>query len=228
MRYELHEINLAVRCENNYVHSKYIAEFFNTFSNLGYVVVGYFAYNHDISVYGEATTFGAAYVALATTGVGSMLFHGTLTKESQLADELPLTWLILLMFLGTLEVNDAVDSGEVVRRGKTKCGIAAYGVVMTVAQIFNPGATVLSPALVAYAGASHTTFVTAAACRTLVAPPLLPLVAADSPFVFQLPFFAMSIWMLVQIRYLEPQQPQVEFALQLGQSLFFLSTRCWC
>jgi dihydroceramidase len=100
-------------CEENYVHSNYVAEVFNTFSNLPYIFVGvicgirhflFWRHNKATEVghfnwYPDSQRTGYAYLVLAVTGAGSMLFHAMLTKESQLADELPLSWLIFDYFL---------------------------------------------------------------------------------------------------------------------------------
>jgi dihydroceramidase len=94
-------------CEHNYVYTSYVAEVFNCFSNLPYVVVGvYCAYrnaqfwaaeqstqagqtkrHHGIDASTDTLRIAFAYLTLAVTGAGSMMFHGMLTAESQLGTE---------------------------------------------------------------------------------------------------------------------------------------------
>ncbi|KAI7817822.1 ceramidase [Gamsiella multidivaricata] len=76
-------------CENNYVVSYYIAEFWNTISNFGsllLVILGYHLF---------PTNDGRFKVLFWTCGVvaiGSTLFHGTLRHKMQLLDELPMLY----------------------------------------------------------------------------------------------------------------------------------------
>ncbi|KAG2178293.1 hypothetical protein INT44_001443 [Umbelopsis vinacea] len=78
-------------CEENYVVSRYIAEFFNTTTNLVFVF---------LSLYGIRNTyqndmpgrFILAYFAIMFIGFGSWCFHMTLQYEMQLLDELPMIY----------------------------------------------------------------------------------------------------------------------------------------
>jgi len=79
-------------CEDNYTHSHLIAEFWNTTSNIPFIVLG---------VWGMLMTKGLpnrsryllAHSFLVTIGVGSAVFHGTLKWHAQvLLDELPMIW----------------------------------------------------------------------------------------------------------------------------------------
>ncbi|CAG5115483.1 unnamed protein product [Candidula unifasciata] len=78
-------------CEENYVISYYVAEFWNTLSNavmifapLVMVYVGY-KENHE-------KRFIYSFLALSVVGIGSWLFHMTLKYTMQLMDELPMIW----------------------------------------------------------------------------------------------------------------------------------------
>ena len=64
-------------CEHNYVHSFYIAEFWNTLSNLSFVLLGIYGLSHSIK-HGFEWRFHAQFIAVIITGIGSAMFHGTL------------------------------------------------------------------------------------------------------------------------------------------------------
>ncbi|KAI0756269.1 alkaline phytoceramidase [Daedaleopsis nitida] len=78
-------------CEANYQFSRYIAEAANTFSNI--VTVG-------LAIYGAAQSvreklpprYLIGYLGFALVGIGSFIFHATLTFEAQLMDELPMIY----------------------------------------------------------------------------------------------------------------------------------------
>lgn len=78
-------------CEENYVVSYYIAEFWNTISNLAMILpsfVGYYyALKNDLD-----RRFLVCFVAFGLVGFGSWFFHMTLLYEMQLFDELPMIW----------------------------------------------------------------------------------------------------------------------------------------
>jgi len=83
-------------CEENYIQSPYIAEFWNTITNLSMILpalVGLWNW-HKFHL---EMRYLMAYLALLLVGVGSLLFHGTLLYSMQLLDELPM--LILAAFL---------------------------------------------------------------------------------------------------------------------------------
>uniref|UniRef100_F6WLB3 Alkaline ceramidase n=1 Tax=Ornithorhynchus anatinus TaxID=9258 RepID=F6WLB3_ORNAN len=78
-------------CEENYAVSFYIAEFWNTVSNLIMILP---------PLYGAVQTFNdglekrylAAYLGVTVVGLGSWCFHMTLQYEMQLLDELPMIY----------------------------------------------------------------------------------------------------------------------------------------
>ena len=77
-------------CEANYVVTPYIAEFSNSFSSLTIVAQGlYGIYKHWNVV---ELHYLLAFACFAVVGLGSFLFHATLMREFQLADELPMLW----------------------------------------------------------------------------------------------------------------------------------------
>ncbi|XP_030055921.1 alkaline ceramidase 3 [Microcaecilia unicolor] len=78
-------------CEENYAVTFYVAEFWNTVSNLIMIlppVCGAIQMIRD----GLETRYLVAFLGLAAVGLGSWFFHMTLQYEMQLLDELPMIY----------------------------------------------------------------------------------------------------------------------------------------
>ncbi|ORY31430.1 ceramidase-domain-containing protein [Naematelia encephala] len=91
-------------CESNYSHTPYIAETYNTVTNIPVILAG---------IYGALATYFAGinkryavcYLGLSFIGIGSTGFHASLRWEWQLLDELPMIYVVsyaALMVLDTL------------------------------------------------------------------------------------------------------------------------------
>ncbi|KAF2071753.1 hypothetical protein CYY_006938 [Polysphondylium violaceum] len=102
-------------CENNYVQSPYIAEFYNSVTSAiisAYALYGIYlltrmhnSYHHNLMAKeGFIGRLNIAYFSLFLVGAGSVAFHATLLYQNQLFDELPMiyTSLILLYILMTV------------------------------------------------------------------------------------------------------------------------------
>uniref|UniRef100_A0A8C3IXP7 Alkaline ceramidase n=1 Tax=Chrysemys picta bellii TaxID=8478 RepID=A0A8C3IXP7_CHRPI len=78
-------------CEENYAVSYYIAEFWNTVSNLIFILPPIYG---AIQTYkdGLEKRYLAAFFCLTAVGLGSWCFHMTLKYEMQLLDELPMIY----------------------------------------------------------------------------------------------------------------------------------------
>lgn len=77
-------------CEKDYAVSPYVAEFGNCLSSLAIVLNGiYGIWRHWRKT---EDRFFYAYFIFIVVGLGSALFHGTLRREFQLLDELPMVW----------------------------------------------------------------------------------------------------------------------------------------
>lgn len=72
-------------CEPNYVLSPYVAEFFNTLSNLPFILFGLYSLYKFRNV---EMRFKVAFLSLIFVGIGSFIFHMTLTWTGQLLDEI--------------------------------------------------------------------------------------------------------------------------------------------
>ncbi|KAI9256479.1 alkaline phytoceramidase family protein [Phascolomyces articulosus] len=83
-------------CEENYTHSYYIAEFWNTVSSLAMVVLGLLGVTlHHRSIGWRLT---GSYFLIVVVGIGSVLFHATLQFEHQMWDEVPMVWTACYLF----------------------------------------------------------------------------------------------------------------------------------
>ncbi|OQR96727.1 alkaline phytoceramidase (aPHC) [Thraustotheca clavata] len=82
-------------CEPNYVVSYYIAEFWNTISNLSFLVLGFYGLYRSIVLEFE-WRFILMYTNVMIVGLGSAMFHGSLTLISQQCDETPMIWSMLI------------------------------------------------------------------------------------------------------------------------------------
>lgn len=76
-------------CEADYAVSHYVAEFWNSFSSL--VIVAHGVYGILRHPFMELR-FYTSYLFFGVVGIGSFLFHATLWRSMQLADELPMMW----------------------------------------------------------------------------------------------------------------------------------------
>ncbi|KRX03751.1 hypothetical protein PPERSA_04259 [Pseudocohnilembus persalinus] len=94
-------------CEENYTTSFYIAEFWNTISNLVIMFFGLFGIYTSIRCKTEIH-FILAYFFLFIVGIGSFIFHCTLTWEGQLLDEVPMifTSMPLLYAMAGMKIYD--------------------------------------------------------------------------------------------------------------------------
>ncbi|CAF3129900.1 unnamed protein product [Rotaria sp. Silwood2] len=84
-------------CEPNYVVSEYIAEFWNTVSNIFFFLVPplmIFLFRP----YSKRVANGIAilWILLIIIGIGSVYFHATLSLAGQLLDEISILWVLVI------------------------------------------------------------------------------------------------------------------------------------
>ena len=93
-------------CEEKYAVTPYVAEFWNTVSNLGYVLLGlYGLLLHPEAGWSLSHVFTKlGFTVLFVIGVGSMLLHGTLQKYGEYADEAPMILLGLMYELAMVRI----------------------------------------------------------------------------------------------------------------------------
>mmetsp|Transcript_87209 Transcript_87209/g.244717 ORF Transcript_87209/g.244717 Transcript_87209/m.244717 type:complete len:297 (-) Transcript_87209:149-1039(-) len=119
-------------CEPNYVHTRYVAELFNTLSCVPMIVVSlrglYLArkYRLEPRIY-------LCWMGIGVIGVGSGLFHGTLQWSGQALDELP------MMYFSLLFAYTAVEASNVAVRYTWLPWVeGAYSLTFTMAYFYYP------------------------------------------------------------------------------------------
>lgn len=75
--------------------TRFVAEPINTFSNLSFIIFGLMGAIHEV-LQKSRSSYVLLHSTIAMIGVGSILFHGTLTAWGQQADELPMVWHLLI------------------------------------------------------------------------------------------------------------------------------------
>ncbi|KAJ3100955.1 Alkaline ceramidase 3 [Phlyctochytrium bullatum] len=117
-------------CEENYIVSYYIAEFWNSLSNAFYTnlaVLGLFL----CYKIGAETRAYLAFLSLFVVGVGSFLFHATLLFETQMMDELPMIYCgCILVYNITLTFPSKLSEKVV------GLVLASYGLLVTVLYLY--------------------------------------------------------------------------------------------
>ncbi|PPD74060.1 hypothetical protein GOBAR_DD29013 [Gossypium barbadense] len=90
-------VTAAEWCEKNYVYSSYIAEFFNTISNVPCILLALIGLINALRQRFEKR-FSVLHVSNMILAIGSMLYHATLQHMQQQGDETPMVWEMLLYF----------------------------------------------------------------------------------------------------------------------------------
>ncbi|KAL8594789.1 hypothetical protein ACOMHN_047507 [Nucella lapillus] len=91
-------------CEENYVVSPYVAEFWNTISNVIMIFAPLFAGCLAVRQRLEKPVI-FSYFSIVVVGCGSWLFHMTLQYSMQLMDELPMIWGSAFLLYGILTLE---------------------------------------------------------------------------------------------------------------------------
>eukprot|EP01100_Stratorugosa_tubuloviscum_P015219 TRINITY_DN85_c0_g1_i1.p1 TRINITY_DN85_c0_g1~~TRINITY_DN85_c0_g1_i1.p1 ORF type:complete len:256 (-),score=72.20 TRINITY_DN85_c0_g1_i1:303-1070(-) len=81
-------------CEENYVYSNYIAEFWNSFTNISFFIIGIWGFKL-CKRYNYGYSFELVYIFTFITGLASFFFHITLWWSTQKVDELSESGLLL-------------------------------------------------------------------------------------------------------------------------------------
>ena len=120
-------------CEANYENVYFIAEFWNTVSNLGMIIPPVYGIYHCYRQ-GLENKFIVNYALLLLTGIGSWMFHMTLKYEMQLLDELPMVWGASYMLHTLYEIHMCTKKGT----ARVGIVIAAYSSILTISYLIFP------------------------------------------------------------------------------------------
>ncbi|KDP39348.1 hypothetical protein JCGZ_01105 [Jatropha curcas] len=88
-------VTTAEWCEKNYVYSPYIAEFFNTISNVPSILLAFIGLINALRQRFEKR-FSILHISNMILAIGSMLYHSSLQRVQQQGDETPMVWEMLL------------------------------------------------------------------------------------------------------------------------------------
>jgi len=113
-------------CEPNYEHFDSIAETYNTFSSVAYVIIAvWYLYtmeklyrSHKVAAKLRQLRTYLSVVSALVVGVGTYLFHMTLLRENQMLDEISMNSLILLHIYAMINMSDDVDQKDQDGRAK--------------------------------------------------------------------------------------------------------------
>jgi len=137
-------------CEDNYVKSPYIAEFWNTMSSIGMTTISTCGLVMSIRHRLERR-FIVTYFFFLLVGIGSIFFHASLLRSTQLLDEVPMAFVILsLIYLGEATHREHTHAGESVKYPKHSLSglgrhkgmvwfLIALGVISVSAELAFPG-----------------------------------------------------------------------------------------
>eukprot|EP00127_Corallochytrium_limacisporum_P003003 Clim_evm50s144 gene=Clim_evmTU50s144 len=114
-------------CEFNYRVTHYIAEFWNTITNLSFMALAIYGM-FEVRRLGLETRFDLAYLAILITGAGSAWFHGTLSMEGQMMDEFPMIFTAAAFLFCSVSYKDPPNAFSD-RSKKWAVGLVAYVVV---------------------------------------------------------------------------------------------------
>jgi len=91
-------------CERNYEVSSFVAEFWNTITNVVMIIAGLRGL-YDVHQQGFEKRFHFCFGSLLIVGIGSGMFHMTLLYEMQLLDELPMIYTSCILAYCMYEVQ---------------------------------------------------------------------------------------------------------------------------
>ncbi|KAJ2720023.1 alkaline ceramidase ydc1 [Coemansia sp. Benny D115] len=117
-------------CEENYLVSKFIAEFWNCLTNGMFVVLAVLGMSSAIR-YRHGKRVAAFYMAHMLVGIGSAFFHATLKYTTQLLDELPMLYCCAFALYSLIEVDRKLKYGI-----KLPLALIAFQTAITLTYLF--------------------------------------------------------------------------------------------
>ncbi|CAE6422021.1 unnamed protein product [Rhizoctonia solani] len=123
-------------CEDNYTHTQYIAEWYNTVSNIPFIALGLYGAYYSLTEIPSAmhrSRFAAPHFGIAFVGLGSFIFHATLNWYAQvLLDEMPMIYVSSMVLYLVFAPTDGSGSW------KLKLGITSVPFIITVLYLIFP------------------------------------------------------------------------------------------
>ncbi|CAG5117827.1 unnamed protein product [Candidula unifasciata] len=121
-------------CEENYVVSYYVAEFWNTLSN---AVIIFSPLVMLILCYTQKyeTRFVCTFAAMTVVGIGSVFFHMTLKYNMQLMDELPMVWANASFLYSCLMMTSKSNTDNIILQASLFLGSLAITVVYVLIEV---------------------------------------------------------------------------------------------
>ena len=110
--------------------TRFVAEPINTVSNLSFVIFGILGASHEMRQ-GSKRSYVMLHCTIIMVGLGSMLFHGTLTSWGQQLDELPMVWHLLT----ALYCLNRESYGCAKEKGILTGLLAAYAVIFSIGHL---------------------------------------------------------------------------------------------
>jgi dihydroceramidase len=115
-------------CEPNYLHSYYVAEWFNTLSSFAVVLMGLTGVILSL-IYSYKKRFFFSFLAMFIVGCGSVAFHGTLLFQGQALDELPMVWGTQIFLF--IAIESAYDGFDTLRFKWLPFALTIYCIIFT-------------------------------------------------------------------------------------------------
>ncbi|KAJ3353465.1 hypothetical protein HDU83_006747 [Entophlyctis luteolus] len=113
-------------CEENYVVSRYLAEFWNSTSNAAFIITTMILlYSVNYIGVTEMRTYLSIY-GITLVGVGSFLFHGSLWFQTQMMDELPMIYASCFLVFANLRVFPETNKNNT----RLAIGLVTYAVTL--------------------------------------------------------------------------------------------------
>ena len=98
-------------CEVDYAVTYYLAEFFSAISSVPIALYGVY-YLHQTALHGHGWKIALSSIGVIVIGVGSFAFHGTLQREGQMLDELPMLWSAVFFLFTALTLGEPPNSAR--------------------------------------------------------------------------------------------------------------------
>lgn len=124
-------------CEKNYVESYYVAEMWNTVSNITIIlqaIWGMFeVIRHELE-----KKFIIGYAFIMVVGMGSWAFHMTLLYEMQLFDELPMVWGTCFSIYLLAGIKLPKTRSQIIPNPRLAVCMSLFALLFTLAYLYHP------------------------------------------------------------------------------------------